>query len=304
MRDSAPYPAPDASNVCSLPSLLYFIWEREVVRIVKERGGEKPYTKDPVLQKYKFTNIRRRDDRVSRWVIENVIRPSEGELHLWFTLLITRLINWPPALQRLIDDGLLFNKPEDFNPQEFSESLERYKAERGKVYTGAYMIYPTKMDPGSVKSLAIAKHIIAPAAGLDRPLQRIVTGDEPLLSDFVATLSTGFGISTFIAGQVAADLTYSLQFNDALDLYTYAPIGPGSSRGLNYLLNRAPNAGWTQEAFNSQLVGILDAVRDELDINDLTLHDVQNCMCEFSKYCRTVLGEGKPKTTYQPEKEF
>ena len=61
MRDSAPYPMPDASNVCSLPSLLYFIWEREVIRIVKERGGEKPYTKDPLFQKYKFTNIRRRD---------------------------------------------------------------------------------------------------------------------------------------------------------------------------------------------------------------------------------------------------
>jgi hypothetical protein len=304
MRDSAPYPIPDASNVCSLESLLYFIWEREVIRIVKERGGEKPYTKDPVLLKYKFTNIRRRDDRVSRWVVENIIRPEEHRPHLWFTLLITRLINWPPALQRLIDDGLMFKKPKEFNSQEFSESLERYKAERGKVYTGAYMVYPTKMDPGSVKSLAIAKHIITPAGKLAEPLQGIIAGEEPLLEDFVATLSTGFGISTFIAGQVAADLTYCAQLDDAADLYTYAPIGPGSSRGLNYLLNRAPNAGWTQEAFNSQLMGILDAVRDELNIDDLTLHDVQNCMCEFSKYCRTVLGEGKPKTTYQPEKEF
>jgi hypothetical protein len=27
-------------------------------------------------------------------------------------------------------------------------------------------------------------------------------------------------------------------------------------------------------------------------------------MCEYSKYCRTVLGEGKPKTVYLPETEF
>ena len=36
----------------------------------------------------------------------------------------------------------------------------------------------------------------------------------------------------------------------------------------------------------------------------LTLHDVQNCMCEYSKYCRALLGEGKPKNTYIPEKDF
>jgi hypothetical protein len=73
---------------------------------------------------------------------------------------------------------------------------------------------------------------------------------------------------------------------------------------LNYLLNRSPSAGWTQDNFNYELVKIRDAVIDELEIDDLTLHDVQNCMCEFSKYCRTVLGEGKPKTTYIPETEF
>ena len=304
MRDMAPYPMPDASNVCSLPSLLYFIWEREVIRIVKERGSEKPYTQDPVLERYKFTNIRRRDDRVSKWVIENVIRPHEHNPNLWFMLLITRLINWPPALQHLIDDELLFRKPKEFDAQEFSNSLESFKAKRGKVYTGAYMVYPTKMDPGSVKSLAIAKHIIAPAAKLGGKLQEVIASEEPRLAEFVSTLSTGFGISAFIAGQVAADLTYCAQLDDAVDLYTYAPIGPGSSRGLNYLFNRTPNAGWDQESFNLSLVNILDSIVEQLQIEDLTLHDVQNCMCEFSKYCRTVLGEGKPKSVYQPEKEF
>ena len=125
-----------------------------------------------------------------------------------------------------------------------------------------------------------------------------------MIAEFVETLARGFGISTFMAGQVAADLTYCEQLGSALDLHTYAPIGPGSARGLNYLLNRSPSAGWTQDQFNSELIKVRNAVVDELEIEDLTLHDVQNCLCEFSKYCRTVLGEGKPKTVYQPEKEF
>ena len=109
-------------------------------------------------------------------------------------------------------------------------------------------------------------------------------------------------ISTFIAGQVAADLTYTGM--DIEDLFTYAPIGPGSSRGLNYLLGKQPFATWKQKEFNAELSNIFSQIVEHLEIVDMTLHDVQNCMCEYSKYCRAVLGEGKPKTTYQPETEF
>lgn len=305
MRDTAPYPMPTASSVCSMPALMYFIWEREVIRIVKERGGERPWTKDPVLERYKFTNIRRRDDRVTRWVLENIIWPNDFREDLWFILLITRLINWPPTLQYLIDEGVLFRAAADFNPEQFSAAIEAYKDKGNKVYSGAYMVYPTKMDPGGVKSLAIAKHIIAPTLERAARIEKMLTRDDGArIEPFVNELARSFGISTFMAGQVAADLTYSSYLGNAEDLYTYAPIGPGSSRGLNYLLNRAPSAGWTQQAFNQELMKIRDSVVWQLEIGDLTLHDVQNCMCEFSKYCRTVLGEGKPKTTYQPEKEF
>lgn len=304
MRDTAPAPMPTADNVCSMPSLLYFVWEREVIRIVKGRGGEHPWTKDPVLDKYKFTNIRRRDDRVSRWIIDNVITPNEYRQDLWFILLITRLINWPPTLQYLIDQDVLFQPAGDFNPIEFSEAIERFKAAGNKVYSGAYMVYPTKMDPGGVKSLAIARHIILPVLDIGYEIDHVLFADEPRIEDFVRELSGSFGISTFMAGQVAADLTYCSQLGGAVDLYSYAPIGPGSSRGLNYLLNRSPNAGWTTDGFNQELMKIREQIANQLDITDLTLHDVQNVMCEFSKYCRTVLGEGKPKTIYQAERGF
>lgn len=304
MRDTAPAPMPTADNVCSMPSLLYFVWEREVVRIIKSRGAERPWTKDPVIEKYKFTNIRRRDDRVSRWIIDNVIVPNEQRQDLWFILLITRLINWPPTLQHLIEKDILFRSAGDFNPVQFSDAVESFKAIGGKVYSGAYMVYPTKMDPGGVKSLAIARHIILPALDIGYEIDHVLFTDEPKIEDFVRELSGSFGISTFMAGQVAADLTYCPQLGEAVDLYTYAPIGPGSSRGLNYLLNRAPNAGWTTETFNRELIKIREQIIKQVGITDLTLHDVQNIMCEYSKYCRTVLGEGKPKTTYVPEKEF
>ena len=306
MRDNCPYPMPTAETVCSMPGLMYFIWEREAIRLARENGHRAPWTKDPVLAKYKFTNICRCDDRVSVWVIDKLITPNLEREDLWFTLLIARLINWPPTLQVLIDKRVLPCTPADFDAEMFEHTLERIKNDGKKVYSGAYMLYPTKMEPGGNKSKAVAKYIIGSAVENADSVQGSLWGTgEPSIERFVGELSKCFGISTFVAGQVAADLTYAPgHLDQASDLYSFAPIGPGSSRGLNYLLGKAPFATWKQKEFNAELSNVFSHIVQHLEISDMTLHDVQNCMCEYSKYCRAVLGEGKPKTTYQPETEF
>lgn len=307
MIETCPYSRPTADNVTTMPSLMYFVWEREAIRRAREAGLERErWTTDPVFRRYKFTNIRRRDDRVSQWIIKQLIEPAvdSGDERLWFTLLIARLINWPPTLAKLLAAGVIPCAPQDFDPARFEAVLEAAKAE-GKVYSGAYMLYPTKMEPGGNKSRAVAKYIIGSAVehadSIHEALWRTCETHHSV-ERFVEALSQCFGISTFIAGQVAADLTYTgLDFED---VDSYAPIGPGSSRGLNYLHGRKPFAAWSQHYFNAALVEVKSRIVKDLGITDLTLHDVQNCMCEFSKYCRVVMGEGKPKTTYKPETEF
>jgi hypothetical protein len=307
MIDTCPFDAPTAANVRSTEGLLYFVWEREAIRQARENGIMiEMWTADPIFQKYKFTNIRRRDDRVSQWVIEHLIEPAvdDGDQHLWFTLLVARLINWPPTLSRLIAAGVIPCAPHEFDAARFESVLESAKA-HGKVYSGAYMLYPTKMEPGGNKSRAVAKYILGSAVAHADAIDAAMWGTcetHHSVERLVEALSQCFGISTFIAGQVAADLTYTELYFD--DLYTYAPIGPGSSRGLNYLLSRGPSATWSQGAFNAELIRLRLEIIEHLKITDMTLHDVQNCMCEFSKYCRTVLGEGVPKSTYKPETEF
>lgn len=303
MRDECPVPVPTAETATSMDSLLYFVWEREAIRLARLNGHLPPWTYDPILSKYKFTNIRRKHDRVSNWIIDVIINPYKDRKDLWFTLLITRLINWPVTLNSLLMYNVIPCEPSNFNNKNFVKVIEDVKAEVGKVYSGAYMVYPTKMDPGGVKSEALAKHIINAAIQAQNKIAESLTHNS--IEAFVNELSKCFGISTFMAGQVAADLTYAEgHLDNAVDLYTYAPIGPGSSRGLNYLVNNAPFASWGQEEFNNLLIAINELIKEELEITDLTLHDVQNIMCEFSKFVRTLIGEGKPKTTYQPETEF
>lgn len=305
MRENCPYPAPTWENATSWESYLYFVWEREAIKLARENGHSAPWTSDPILSQYKFTNVRRRDDRVSIWIIENIIEPYKNRDDLWFTLLIARLINWPPTLKRLLEANVIPCEPSQFNPVKFSEVIENFKKSTSKVYSGAYMVYPTKMDVGGNKSESLAKYIIGAAVKNAVEIQDSIFTGKPSIERLVVKLSECFGISTFIAGQVAADLTYAKgHLYDAEDLLTFAPIGPGSSRGLNYLHGRAPFASWSQIEFNQALQEARDRVVEELDIIDVTLHDIQSTFCEFSKYVRTLLKEGKPKSNYKPETEF
>lgn len=299
MIDTCPRPRPTADTVCTDEAFLYFVWEREAVRLARDNGFPRElWTKDPILTRYKFTNIRRQHDRVSRWVIEHVIAPNAKAHDLWFTLLVVRLLNWPPTLRRLLDAGVLpcgINPLHDlplWQPSEFVRVIEEAQSRGEKVYGGAYMIYPTKSGLGS-KARSLAYKILSGAIERREQVYEALWGaPTPRVKPVVTALSGVYGLNTFMAGQVAADLTYTdHQLGGAADLYTYAPIGPGSSQGLNYLRRRPQHATWSLEPFNRELIRLRERIAAELDITDLTLHDVQNCVCEFSKYARAAQGQ-------------
>lgn len=293
-------------KIDSLDGFLYFANEREAIRILKEDMGHPgPWTQDPILQKYKFTNIRRRDDRVTKWIIENIIYPCNDDDDLWFTLLIARLVNWPPTLQALIAAEILPANTGAFKSEQFVVTMEICAEKGHKAWGGAYMIYPTRLSPGMSKAYNLTEHILKPLLA-DREKIESRMGGCLSVSGMTHMLSGHFGIGTFIAGQVAADLTYSEYWlAEAADLYTWAPSGPGSQLGLNYATGSKLTKAWKQDEFNEQLRILHFALtRERLIPEDITLHDVQNVCCEFGKYCKAALGHGKPKTNYTPETAF
>lgn len=303
MIDHNPYPRPTAETVCSWSGYIYFVYEREAIRIAKENGYTGALTDDPIISNYRFTNIRRRDDRLSKWVIEHLIEPYEPRMDLWFTLLIGRLINWPPTLQALLDSHVIPCKPEDFDAKLFVKVIEGAK-ELGKVFGSAYMLYPGRQGYG-YKSEFIATEILGDAVNKASFIHDILWESEYGIKNTVDALSKCYGISTFMAGQVAADLSYSPKhLGNAPDLYSYAPLGPGSQAGLNLLFGHKTHHAWSQAEFNCTLMTANAKIRDELDITDLTLHDVQNTACEYSKYAKAVLGTQRPRRLYSPETAY
>ncbi len=304
MINRCPYPTPTAGDVKSIEAVLYWVWKREAIRLARENGHEAPWTADPIFAKYRFCNIRRRDDRVTRWLMSELFQPyvSRGEgKDLWFLSCIARYVNWPPSLLVLLREGAIPNCAEEFDPGLFVRVMNQLKGTGAKCWGSAYMLYPGR-EKGSNKAETVARRFLLPLA-IDAPKVRVAIASNRV-EIVTEKLAEYYGWNTFLAGQVAADLTYYDDLKDAYDLYTWAPVGPGSQQGLNLLHMSPSTRGWKQAEFNSQLQDIYVAILEKLDITDLTLHDVQNCMCEYGKYARTVLGQGAPRSLYVTETAY
>src|SRR3954451_8843038 len=57
----------------------YFIQERMKIFWRRYEGWESSLTDDPILGKYKFTNVYRAQDRISQYLIRNVISEKERQ---------------------------------------------------------------------------------------------------------------------------------------------------------------------------------------------------------------------------------
>ena len=287
--------------------LAYFVSEREAIRVKKEAGEAGPWTEDRVLQTYRFCNVKRKDDRVSKWIIENIIEVYEDHPSLWLMLCFARQINWPPTLKALMGTEAWPDYDSRFDIDLFGKIVDGIVASGEKAWTGAYMTTARGVPSGIGKGYWIAKSTLAPLVDTDIPgVFHFEAPEERTLEMVMACFKGQYGWGTFTAGQVVADMTYCNLLDKATDLKTYAPVGPGSTRGLNRLFERSLNQPIPQARFNQELQASLKHAQryTDIDLEELTLHDWQNCMCEFDKYIRTHWGYGRPRSTYKPETAF
>ena len=296
---SNPFDRPTTYAPC-VNDILYWVAEREAIRIYKFNGIDRKFwTQDPILAKYRFCNVRRRDDRVSQWLINNLYQHYDGE-DLWFVSCIARYVNWPPTLLRLAMHDALPASVEEFNPKLFADTIMDLAEDGTKVWGSAYMLYPSR-EKGTNKAETVARTFLLPLVRDAQTIREAVAGNR--VEGVVKALSRHFGWSTFMSGQVAADLT-GFDLAKAEDLYEWAPMGPGSQRGLNRLFGYKLNHLWKQEDFNQTLMVIWQDITEQLDLDELTLHDVQSVMCELDKYWRTLNNEGSPRSIYVPEEAY
>lgn len=286
-------------------TFLYWIQERESIRKKKEAGLPKPWTTDPIFQQYKFCNVERENDRVTKWIKDNWREPYRGHPNMWFAMVVARLFNWPDTLEKLTFPQLSFPELKE----KWRHNLKGIRDDQGaKVFTGAYLVSTNGIAMDKIDYILdrvltpiwnTGRSPIPSSIVIDnqRPDNVVINGDT--LQSYWKHLITFDGLGSFMAGQVIADLKYvDPVLENAPDWWTWAPLGPGSKRGLNRVFERPLEKRISQAQAEKEFLELQALVEKELNWR-LPVHDIQNCLCETDKYIRVKNGEGKPRSGYK-----
>lgn len=241
-----------------LDLFIYYVKERDRIYQRREAGMPKPWTDDPILQRHHFCNNRREDDRGTqsiRWLIKTI--PDVERLPCLYTM--ARMFNHAPTVSDWLRGGL----PE----------VKRIRDNGGKIFNTAYVVSTCGESMDKVDYVARVVHEVAK---LDVP--------RTSCRDAFETLRTVNGLGSFLAGQVVADLKNDRYLTGVPDWDTFAVMGPGSKKGLDFIYG----PGTTERSFDARLDLLRTVTNGKIPL--LHAQDLQNCLCEFSKYVRYQQG--------------
>jgi hypothetical protein len=257
-------------------TLVYYIEERERVRKAKEAGMPKPWSSDWIFQETYFCNVRREDDKVTKF-IRKMYSPYVGHPLFVHNIILSRFLNWPDTLETL---GYI----EYWDP----EYVSTLKKIQGKVWGSAYVVSTCGRPIDKVNYLT---QIVMPS--IEQVLEK-----PPMWMSCKSSanrLQEIEGISTFMAGQIVADLKNTLDhpLTHAPDWWTFALPGPGSRRGMDWLYE----CHLTDTVWREKLPEVRAFIVESTGL-DICSQDTQNNLCEFSKYMKIKSGTGRTKRYY------
>ncbi len=254
----------------------------------KLKNNGQPCTNDPIISKYKFTNAYRASDRVSQYLIRNVIYNKnlpDSPKEILFRIILFKLFNkietWELLTSKL--GGLTF---EDYNFKAYDKILMAAMANRKTIYSAAYIMPSGQSTFGHLKKhsnhLKLIELILKDNTH-DRLMHvRTMQGAFEILKNF-----PGFG--DFLAYQFLIDINYSpiTNFSES----EFVVPGPGAKGGISKCFSDLGGLS------NVEIIKFMTDRQEKefdrlgLDFKNLwgrrlQLIDCQNLFCEVDKYSR------------------
>ena len=276
----------------------YWITERQQIYERRLAGDPKPWTKDEILQSYRFCNVFRELDTTTAWIRQHWREPYKDYPNLWFAMAVARLFNYIPTLEAI-------GFPDPWEPKHVIEVLRERKKQGLKVFTSAYMLTGTlggdKIEQVTMKCLdKLYRHGCPPClAQMNLPKFR----QRTTLEDAFNWFNGMPGIGRFLAYEIVTDLRHTHYLNKSPDIMTWANAGPGAKRGLlRYFEGRPdPKPQLPERVALEQMRHLLEQSKTELPpqiAKKFEMRDIEHSLCEYDKYMRALKSEGRPKQHY------
>jgi hypothetical protein len=288
----------------------YFAAERQNIFYRKIKSPTPPYTDDPILADYKFTNAYRASDRASQYLIKNVIYSSEwNEKDLLFRILLFKTFNRISTWELLSTElgPLTWSR---YSFKAYNEVLERAMKKGDSIYSGAYMMASGKSAFGHRRKHQNHLKLIESMVEDELPARIQFSDSMQEVFDLFKSYQT---IGDFLAYQYATDINYS-KLTDFSEKEFVVP-GPGARDGIEKCFDDL--GGLSEPEVIKLMMERQDKEFERLGIDfknlwgrPLQLIDCQNLFCEVDKYARKAhpdvagqSGRSQIKQKYTPTED-
>lgn len=280
-----------------------FVVERHKIWQARQAGLPQPWTDDPILARRKFTNVFRVLDPGSQFVLTDIDEPELDERDTLARLVLYRYTNRPATWQHIGDEMGGYPTADQMG-EDLIQVFREYRDSGNQVFSGAYIILPQPGVVGTDKCEDVVN------------LARTVVDDVFPEWDFATSQEDRFdlllrnkGVGKFLAMQILTDWGYTHHGSDVENEFVIC--GPGADAGARELDrltvgDKWPAKGvalevleWCWEAIYAHpgcpTVGLSGGM-----LRRPSAMDVQNTLCEFSKYARLQrkMSSGPP---YSPD---
>lgn len=266
-----------------------FAAKRQEVFFARLEGRPTPWVDDQILNEYKFTNAYRASDRVSQYLIKNVIYSKRWSMtDTVFRTLLFKFFNKIETWQ-LLESQFGEICTATFDVSKFDRVFENAMRAGGTIYSAAYII----PSGSGERYKGVRKHLFHLLL-----LESLMKNNFPRMLKKAKSMEEGYklllgieSLGKFLAYQFITDLNYSGHLNySEMD---FVVPGPGALDGIKKCFT---SMGDYTEA------DIIRLMADEQELNferlgykfkslwgrPLQLIDCQNLFCEVDKYSRVA----------------
>lgn len=262
--------------------------ERQRIFFQRVQASPPPWTDDPILAQHRFTNTYRASDRVSQYLINEVIyapsAPSDARSTI-LRVLLFKIFNRVDTWQ-LLESSSGEISASAFDAARFTAVLDARAGAGRALYSGAYIMPCPRLGEASKH----ANHLRLLARLLDEgAVDRLA--DAGSLRQLYEILLAVPSFGRFLAFQFAIDLNYASLFG--FSEMDHVVAGPGALDGIAKCF--VDTGGLSAEDVIRLVADAASTCFEQRDIvfdslwgRPLQLVDCQNLFCEVGKYARAA----------------
>ncbi len=251
-------------------------------------GKPYPWSTDPIINRHRFTNVYRASDRVSQYLIRNVIyredlpdTPKETLFRILLFKLFNKIETWELLTSKF--GSLTY---EEYNFKRYDDLLSETIASGTRIYSAAYIMPSGKSYYGHLRKhsnhLKLIEHIIN-----DNVHERLMSVQR--MQEAFEIIKSYPSLGDFLAYQLLIDINYSsiIDFSES----EFVVPGPGAKGGISKCFY--DTGGLSNVEIIKFMTDRQEREFERLELNFKTLWgrrlhliDCQNIFCEVDKYAR------------------